>query len=371
MKVISKTLVALAALAISVSISSAQSLDEERMERDLKIAENIIGTLLNENGRYYHNNVESNYLEDYGVIFSIPKNSVIWAYSTSGSARSVYSYGNEAVIIDTSDGDDDEIPRSDKKVDAEELERKTLEKMKEQMSAFLIDYADLIGQLKPTDRVVIQTRGRNEQIFVVGGNVTRKNEGLSAQILKSDLSAYKSGKLSREQAMGKIDWTTEGDSEVAKDIELFSTIFSRLYEPDLSNTYYLTSRRLGYTSLDNFGITFNMKFYSSSSDDGLHTIRTTGESGLTQDQRDEKVNAMYAEFEKSFKENLLDYGRTVKSLKPEEMLMFNVELTECRGCEMPEEIEVSVKGKTLKDFDSGAISREKALDQITVKKKRR
>lgn len=370
MKVISKTLLALMTLLIFTSMALSQSIDEERMERDLKIAENIIGTLLNESGRSYHGNIESNYLPGYGVIFSVPKNSVIWAYS-SGNARSVYSYGESTVVINTSE-DDEDTPKSDReKIDPEELEQRAIERMKEQMSTFLVDYADLIGQLKSTDRVVIQTRGRNEQIYVVGGNVTRKNEGLSAQILKSDLSAFKSGKINREQALEKIDWTSEGDSEVAKDIELFSTIFARLFEPDLSSTYYLSSRRLGYTSLENFGVTFNMKFYSSTSDDGLHSIRTTGESGLTQAQRNEKVNAMYPEFEKSFKENLLDYGRTVKSLKPEEMLMFNVKLTECRGCEMPDEIEVSVKGKTLKDFDSGALSRDKALDQITVKKKNR
>ena len=78
---------------------------------------------------------------------------------------------------------------------------------------------------------------------------------------------------------------------------------------------------------------------------------------------------MYPEFERTFKENLLDYGRTVKSLKEDEKIIFNVELTECKGCEMPEAIEVTVSGKTLKSYDSGDLSRNKAIEQIVVKKK--
>jgi len=37
---------------------------------------------------------------------------------------------------------------------------------------------------------------------------------------------------------------------------------------------------------------------------------------------------------------------------------------------MPEEIEVTVKGKTLKDYDNGNLSKDKALAQVSVKKKR-
>lgn len=388
-----------------------QNIDEERMSRDLKVAENILGSLSGGNSRsIFYNDVESTYLPGYGVVFSIPTRLMVIATGSSGANIFFAPGDRSSYTIQSSDESRQEyIIKEEIKVkleeekakmkeekakmkeemakieeekarsrvgrsisssatESDELNKKSEEAMKEQMTIFLADYADLIGQLQPTDRIVVQTRGRSERLYF-GGNNIQKNPGMSAQILKSELIAYKQGKMTRDELIKKIEFTSNENKEVAKDVELFSSIFARLYEPDLSSTYYTSARSIGYTKLDGFGITFNMKVYSSSSDEGLHTIRTTGESGLSQEERNARVNAMYPEFERTFKENLLDYGRTVKSLKEDEKIIFNVELTECKGCEMPEAIEVTVSGKTLKSYDSGDLSRNKAMEQIVVKKK--
>ena len=357
------------AITCSALLTFSQSLDEERMDRDLKIAENILNTIMDGGDRFYRNNkVESNYIPDYGVIFSIPRNQLV-IYAKEGKEKILYSGRSEIIIADV-DSDAEVEVKDIKKLDSEKLQKEIMEKMKAQISDFLIDYADLIGQLKPSDRIVVQLSGsRNDLFFIEDGR--KKSQGnFSGQILKSDLTSYKQGKMEREDAVAKIEWDEGGDGEVAKDIELFASIFAALYEPDISSTYYTSSRRIGYTRLENFGVTFKMKVYSSSSDGGKHRIRTTGQGGLSQEERDEIVNAMYPEFEKSFKENLIDYGRTIRSINPNEMVLFKVALTECKGCEMPEAIEVSVSGKILKDYDAGSISKEKALEQVNVKKKR-
>lgn len=371
-----------ALMLLSATCTFGQGYDEQRMDRDLKIAANILTTLSSgEDGSFrFYNKVEGNYIPDYGVIFSLPKTSVV--YGTVGRGRTLYTTGSSVVVYGEDDEDDEDARKKEAKVQQQkqelmELKEKAEKQTRQVMIDFLADYADLIGQLKPTDRVVVQSQGRNERIYAetifVDGQKTKRagNSGLSAQVLKSDISAYKEGKLSRDAFEKKIEFTTGEDEEVAKDIRLFSSIFARLYEPDISTTYYTSSRTIGYTQLANFGITFNMKVYSSSSDNGLHTIRTTGESGLTQDERNVKVNAMYPDFKESFKENLLDYGRTIKSIKPDEMIVFKVALTECKGCDMPEKIEVTVKGSTLKDYDAGKLSRDKAMAMITVKEKKR
>lgn len=370
-----KSIIGIAILALSFTVTFGQSIDEKRMDRDLKIAENILSTLTSGDSRLrFSNNIESNYMEDYGVIFSIPKVHYIYANRVSSGTAVVGSGSGTYVIADDDDDDDEEIAVAQAKkveTDREKMAEEAQKELKDQMTIFLVDYADLIGQLKPSDRIVVQSRGNDSRIFYTGNYSSRsKQSSFSAQILKSDLISYKQGKMDREDVIKKISFKTpEENGEIAKDLELFSTIFSRLYEPDLSSTYYISSRNLGYTSLEGFGVTFSMKFYSSTSDKGLHTIRTTGESGLTQEERNEKVNAMYPEFEKNFKENLMDYGRTIKSLKADETLVMKVKLTECRGCEMPKEIEVSVKGKTLQSYDKGSISRDDAVKQITVKRK--
>ena len=351
-------------IVFSTMVAVAQSFDEERMNRDLKVAENILTTLISEGSSRSRlfNGVESNYIPDYGVIFTVPEGTYI--YSASGKSI-IYSgsNNNETYIIASDEGDKG---KEKKKLSAEEWNKLVDEKHKEQITIFLVDYADLIGQLEPSHRIVVQTRSK-DNFVTLDGRRKSKTSAISGQILKSDLNAYKQGKLNRDEVMDKISFTSEKDKEISKDLELFATIFSRLYEPDLSNTYYLASRSMSYTQLDGLGVTFNLKVYSSNSNNNGHTITTTGESGLTQEERNTRVNEMYPAFKQTFLENILDYGRTIRSLKPEEMLVFKVKLTECKGCEMPEEIEVIVKGETLRSYDKGSLSRDAGVKKINVK----
>lgn len=365
MRTIRRTIYSLGLAILIAGSAHGQGIDQERMDRDLKIAENILGTLSNDRNLFSGRNIESNYVPDYGVIFSLPQSAIVFTTKGNGgvsviSSGSSYSY----VVADAPDSDDDEVSQASAEEQADAYD----EKVKEQMTLFLVDYADLIGQLKPTDRIMVNLKNSRNQVWVSGDRVNEKNMGKTAEILKGDLIAYKSGKATRQQTIGKIKFT-EVNTKMEKDLELFSSIFSRLYEPDMSNTYYASSRNINYERMENLGAIFSMRVYSSSSDDnGRHTIRTTGERGLTQEERNEKVNAMYPEFETSLKQNVIDYGRTIKSLKPSELLIIRVRLTECKGCEMPKSIELSVKASVLSDFDGGKISRDKAMDAISIKK---
>jgi len=368
-----------------------QAIDQKRMDRDLEIAENILQTLSNSEGNrfYSSNNTESSYIPDYGVIFSYPnysfhvlrtlkesKGEYIIAGQASGNVviappppdvnTSSYSYSAEN---DDCDGCKEEL-KEKLKEKLEKGQQKLEEIFKEQATIFLVDYADLISQLKPSDRIMITSKSKNSPVVWMDDfDKNRQSTGRTAEILKSDLIAYKQGKSSREATIGKIKFaSTVKDEKVERDLELFGSIFAKLYDSDMSSTYYSSSHRINYERLDNFGAIYNMRVYSSSQDNGRHTIRTTRESGLTQEERNQKVNAMYPEFERSIKENILDYGRTIKSLKPTEMLMFKIRLTECKGCEMPRSIEVSVKANILSEYGFGKITKDKAMEFITIKK---
>lgn len=368
MRTIRRTIFSLGLAILIVGSTFGQGIDQERMDRDLKIAENILGTLSNDRNLFSGRNIESNYVPDYGVIFSMPQSSIVFATGKAESVSVVSSGSGYSYVVADSPSSDDKEREAAKNASSEDQAKAYEEKVKEQMTLFLVDYADLIGQLKPTDRIMVNLKNSRNQIWISGERVSEKNMGMTAEIIKSDLIAYKSGKASREQTIGKIKFT-EVNNKMEKDLELFSSIFSRLYEPDMSSTYYASSRNINYDRMDNLGAIFSMRVYSSSSDNnGRHTIRTTGESGLTQEERNEKVNAMYPDFEASLKQNVIDYGRTIKSLKPSELLIIRVRLTECKGCEMPKSIELSVKSSVLSDFDSGKISRDKAMEAISIKK---
>src|SRR5258708_7584304 len=84
--------------------------------------------------------------------------------------------------------------------------------------------------------------------------------------------------------------------------------------------------------------------------------------------RDQKVTELYPVFENEMKESMLDYGRTLKSLKDDEMLVLNIKLTRCEGCGIPKSVELSVKNSVLQEYNAGKITKEAASARINVKK---
>ena len=99
-----------------------------------------------------------------------------------------------------------------------------------------------------------------------------------------------------------------------------------------------------------------------------YMMPTLGLEDVDQETKDKKVKELYPKFEQDLKDNILEYGRTVKSLKDDEVLVFQVTLTKCAGCGIPSTLELSVKGSVLKDFNSGKADRTIAMGKISVKK---
>jgi hypothetical protein len=131
-----------------------------------------------------------------------------------------------------------------------------------------------------------------------------------------------------------------------------------------------------YDRLTDFGVILHMQVVSSLSNGDYNTaakdvrlaMPTLGLSNLTQEERDKKVKELYPVFESELKENILDYGRTLKSLDDNEQLIVDVSMTKCTGCGIPASLEVAVKASVLKDFNAGKLDRSVALSKIEVKK---
>lgn len=377
-------IMAVAILLVGGSFSTAQAqLDEARMNQDLEIAENILSTLTsqgNDKSRSFYfgrSSSRSNYVEGFGVIFNIPSNDglliidrdkagetvIVERRGTGGNSYSYNITPDQKVAIAGQKGIKREI------LNLDSIEKASTSRTLEIMQTFIADYADLIGQLKPTDHIMVTTKktiATNDFAFF---NNRRSDVGITVEVLKSDLTSFKKGNLTREQLLAKMIITKEESStEKVADLELLTSIFERLYKSDLSNTYYVNSRGVYYEKLKNFGVIVSMKVYSSVSDDGLYTIQTLQLDKLTREERDKKVESLYPEFERSLKDNIINYGRTVKSLQPNEKLMFKVNLTECKNCDMPKAIDLSVDASVLLDFDKSKIDLKTAVSKIKIKK---
>ncbi|HEY9044530.1 MAG TPA: hypothetical protein VIN08_01480 [Ohtaekwangia sp.] len=385
-------------LAGHVAVAQKTGIDEERMRRDIGVAENVLSTLIKQqfsNQRtFFPLEVKGNYQEGYGVTFSLPADyTTPIAFSLgAGGSNNVFIYGEDedgAATIDIRGNEEEEEhenqavsngktykyklkdkggkarARTDMDSVRDSYNLKVIEAAKE----FLLDYSDLISQLGPQERIIITNQGNQPRMWVNQYFNAPKRTHLSIEALKSDIAQYKTGKLNRTQALTKIKVVnTESVDAVEPDLELLSSIFSRLYRSDLSKTYF-TEENIYYERLKDYGVIYYMQVYSSNERDYKRfDMPTLNMEDVDQPTRNKKVVELYPTFERELKDNVLEYGKTLKSLKDDEVLIFQVRVTRCSGCGIPSSLEVSVKGSVLKELSAGKLDKNAAIAKLAVKK---
>jgi hypothetical protein len=361
----------------------AQKIDSERMNRDIKVAENVLSTLISQkfegNRMFFPLEVRGSYQEGYGVTFTIPADyttPIIFGFPGDDvnvifeDAQGVSS-GDVRVRAqrDATYNRDWKLKESRQR-NMDSLRDVSNDRLVDAVKEFLADYGDIVSQLKADEHIVVTNRGGDQPRMWVGNIVNAPNRShISIEVLKSDMNQFKQNKISRDQLINKIKVVnTETVEEAEPDLELLSTIFSRLYRPDLSKTYF-TEGNIYYEHLKDFGAIYYMQMYSASRNfKGLYDMPTVGIADMNQEDRDKKATELYPQFEKELKENVIEYGRTIKSLKNDETLTFNVKVTRCMKCNIPESLEVSVKSSVLKDYNAGKIDKNAALSKISIKK---
>lgn len=262
-----------------------------------------------------------------------------------------------------------------KRINSDSLNAVNNAKIIEAAKTFIADYGDMLSQLAPSERIIVTNRGTNDNQFWYNGQKAKRSL-LSVEAAKSDLTQFRQGNITRDQLLKKMKVINTVTSEKTEpDMELLASIFTRLYREDLSRTYYMQGGAY-YERLNDFGVILHMQVVSSLSNGDYYTpakdvrlaMPTQGLSNLTQEERDKKVKELYPLFEGELKENMLDYGRTLKSLHDNEQLIVDVSMTKCTGCGIPASLELSVKASVLKEYNAGKLDKSAALSKIEVKK---
>ncbi|HQQ98730.1 MAG TPA: hypothetical protein PLX35_15775 [Cyclobacteriaceae bacterium] len=384
----------------SVAAYGQSKVDEQRMERDIEVAENILGTLLRqETGRrnFFPVETSGSYTPGYGVTLRIPQDGpfafmfmapdpadiVTEEVSPNGTRITMNSAPKAASARRAKSDPDRSMSRSYSRSgqgswsvsssSSDSTEEVTSKKFIAIATNFLADYGDVLSQLKPDEKVMVTNRsnefeGGFEFRWPGGGSKMQRNT-VSAEVKREDIQQLKMGKITRDQFMTRIQVVdAEPSDKLEPDLEVFSSMLGRLYSPDLSKTYY-TEGNVPYERLNNYGVVFYMRVYSSSQvNNDRWDMPTIGMNYATSPERDKKVKELYPKFENDLKENVLDYARMIRSLGAEEQLTLNVKLTRCKGCGIPESIEVAVKSSVLTDYNQGKLTKEAALAKITLKK---
>lgn len=394
--------IGLCLLIVGIVGANAQSMDKERMDRDLAVTSNVLKTLLNQDRNVViwsgENSVEASYLENYGVVFSMPSNRFFFAPEL---AR-VREIQRDALFEKEKMEQEKEKWEVEKQKIREEQEREIMEEreieapeastqsvivsqfggnsedMVETIKTFLVDYSNLIGQLKPTDKIMVKLSSNSSSEFtffmeqsntVYGG---KSGSSLSSiEVKVSDLNAYRSGKINRDEALKRVLVTEKEDIVIEEDIRLFSGILKTVYESSISKTYFMSDRP-NIERLKDFGVIYHARFFSSNplgfGDNKKHNMPTLKLNDISQADRDKKVTEMLGPFIDGLKMNLIEYGRTISSLENDESVVLKAKLTTCEGCGIPESIELRVKSSVLKDYSSGKLNKNSAVSKVTLKK---
>lgn len=400
-------------LCLLASSVLAQGIDSQKMEKDLKVAQTVLNSLIkdNQSAHWSNDNRDKNtqYIEGYGVILSLPKRYNVFGLRIAPEMPPMPDISN-AIARSFEVIEDIQIDIEDEELDAEaraELEKERAERreelalrqaelekraavameraqvkiqqmdsMREEKMAentenvidFLLDYGHLISQLNDSDKILILEKGQDMRFYRDAGGVEQiKTNRLSVEAKVKDLRAFQAGKIDREEAKSRIIVNKEKEEKpLAKDLTLFQTIIKRLYARDLSDTYYINGG-MPSEQIEGLGVIFYMDMVSSvkSGSEGWN-VPTQAKENLSQAERDELIKSLYPKFEEDLKNNIVEYAQNVNSLKDGEQLIFKVSVTKCEDCDIPETLELQLKSKTLKDLKAGKINENQAKKELKL-----
>ena len=370
------------------SLTFGQDFDANRMNRDIKIMENILGEMFKTQftskegtievrsnnyvffGGNSSGNVKGTYIPGYGVIFMIPSTSNRYSVISRGNAERqiVFQYSSDE-------------SNSDRTIDEESV--------KNRISEFLQDYASTIGQLKDDESILViygsaNSSGNRVAVYNVRGDEDEKDRPdplpvISVSAKKSDLDAYRGGQLNAEVFRNRLSISTSEDKE-RLDLKVLGNIFgTALGEGDENQYHLINSNSLSYMYLDNFGALYSLDLHRGHGLGGLFGSNVF-ELRLNRDEGVEEIAAEARESEKKLaetlqkeyealiaktKEFIVDYGRTLSSLKDDQYLLVSLNINDSSDI-VPERVDFQVKKSIFNQLDRGQISREAALNAVTL-----
>lgn len=365
----------------------SQSIDANRMNRDINIMENILSELFKTTSsssnpehilivdgmRLGNNATRGTYLPGFGVIFMVSNPaSLVSSYNIARGGSSNYSF-----YYNTDKSNEKEVEEVDQ--DAVTI----------RIKEFLKDYGSTIGQLKNDEKVMVifgsasNSRNKFPALVVNRGQNETKKEALpviSVSAKAGDLKDYRSGKLNQKSFDSKLEIATTEDKEYL-DLKVMGTILETALKGQEEESFKLIGT-IDYMLLDNFGALYSLdvrynKFSTSTAviwemeamrnkRDELAVVNgERNKNEENKEEHDKKVKAAYSKLISNIKEYVVDYGRTLSSLSSDQFMLLTVDVNG-RYENIPNRLDIQIKKSDLEQLDKGSISREQALERVIV-----
>lgn len=453
------TFLLLIAFALTGTIQAQDATyDTDRMARDLRIMERVYTDLQNQamggNRTTSARTVSGAYFPGYGVVFNVSESfvNIVTGFkigSTDAVAESLFIRRGVLYPPTVSNPDSNSKAQQEQKrsnlvttrYEVTGFEHNTsdstgiqMHKMNEQIIRdFFGNYVDAIGQLKDSDRISVQVsfRGGNALSYsVLGPNnrlQTMQFNPLRAEVLMSDVRAFRSGKMKADDFNKKIVFSElDPSSSDHKELQIMRGIFDSMLKT-LKNSAVSPTRDVQAVMMTNFGAMFTIDVRLSHRQMGIEMLGGTSPNNILSVEIDDEQNqsililrdstritvpmfqvVRHPRIEKStqsgqitlpegvvtvgnlptegvrarvvdedvltFEESmsqlinelsnvLVDYGRTLRTMKPTDKILLIVNNHSLLSGPS-NRIELQVDVQTLRDYDRGAITREKALSLV-------
>lgn len=371
MKTLKHYILGVFVLALLSPLVIAQEIDTKRMNLDINIMENILNELFKENsintsgnftfnlGSFGNSNdIKGSYLPDFGVIF--------WLNTSSRRAFIVRSKNSNDLAFSYDSN-------TNKNASNEINEETITARIKE----FLKNYASVIGQLKPADKVMVIYSSKEKNLFPAlrfqtATSDTTKQEQLptiSVSASFKDLQNYRLGKVSDAEFEKSLDISKSVEKEFL-DLKVMSNIFETAFKNENFSAFQI-SGSVDYLNIDNYGALFSFAVrapYLSPNDIKSISI-DKNKGGIFIERKDTQESVSPKESFDTLKEEvqkyIVDYGRTISSVDKNGHILISISIQNNDGS-LPSRVNFQIKKSVLDQLNKGSISREQAISKIKV-----
>lgn len=382
---------------------SGKNFDQNRMNRDLSIMQSVLGKLFSSN---YDNSftsfthqVNGTYLPGYGVIFRVPGSSAFSLrfidssapppppspVGSKGKLDSIRKKIEEKYVIVGRAGTGSVGTSKNNDLSKKDVINNAVQ--------FLENYAEAIGQIQPDEHVVIIYQSHNFGFFVEPavrstGTATSSGEdksgplNLSISARKADITAFRMGKISDKTFRNRLkitDLNTSGSD--IKDVKIMSDILQSALKQDEKGTFTIHGD-VKYLIQPGYGALFfaragynsgNSPLIFLSNKGNTHSYSYSFSTTDSSNSKDSKLNSKehikkaFNDFVQNIKQSMIDYGRTMRSLKPGQHITLSLEISRDYNI-LPKRIDFRVSQKTLSDYDLRKINMNQAISRIVETK---
>ncbi len=363
-----------------------------RMERDLDIMETILNRLLNpERAEIQFEGARALYFAGYGVVFQVEVEehafSLFQYYDWQGDRVSPENVDeNKLVVVGGK-------VRKSKDLDLE----KQIREIEDRCFAFLRDYADAIGQLKPEDRITVLVDFGNAprlgfwRVAPEPKTVRPFPANLQVTALKRDIVAHRRGKLS-EEAFRKRVVTKHHIPEASRDrsIDIMANILNTalnrerigagaakrgLHLEGLGALFFLNTELLDPREHSELSRVTRML-------DEMRVLQESmkeqkGQVNVTLPRRaagQKEAQSALERLKAELVELVADYGHTLRTLEPNEYVVVSVDFRNSWAyvySETPSRIVLKVKKSELDRYERGDLTFAQLRQEVKFVETRR